>query len=242
MVTTFCQARLSVLTEPLPVAPKLEVSPVGPLTHRSLPEAVMAELRRIIVNGHLPAGMRLIETDLAEQLQVSRATLRQAVRHLAFEGLVDVRPRRGVFVARMSTEVALEVCQTRGVLEGYMARSACLVLSTQHLEEMRAVARRMGEAGRQGDVTGVAELDIAFHTAVCDNQPNRRMAELWATLNAQNTAVLASRLAFHRYDWDDLVAFHLSLCDTLTLRDPDAAETVVRDHYVGAAWDRERLT
>jgi DNA-binding GntR family transcriptional regulator len=242
MMTTFRQVRLSVATEPLPVAPKLELPPVGPLAHRSLPEAVMAELRRFIVNGHLPAGTRLIETELAEQLQVSRATLRQAVRHLAFEGLVDVRPRRGVFVARMSTEVALEVCQARGVLEGCMARSACLVLATERIQDMRVFARRMGDAGRQGDVTGVAKLDIEFHTMVCDNQPNRRMAELWATLNAQNTAVLASRLAFHRYDWDDLVNFHLSLCDTLAMRDPDTAEKAVRDHYVGAAWDRERLT
>ncbi len=228
-------------TEPLSAPLKLAIAPIEPLAYRSLPEAVMVELRRIIVNGHLPAGTRLIETELAEQLQVSRATLRQAIRQLAIEGLVEARPRRGVFVAQMSSAVALEVCQARGVLEGYMARSACTLLTPQQIAEMRSIAQRMGDAGREGDVTRVADLDIAFHTVVCETQPNRRIAGLWATLNAQNTAVLASRLAFHRYDWDELVALHLRLCDVLASHDPDAAEEATRDHYTGEAWDREEL-
>src|SRR5581483_5444675 len=86
-------------------------SAFAPVTHRSLPDTVLFELRRTIVNGHLAAGTRLVEMDMAEQLQVSRATLRQALRQLEFEGLVEVRPRRGVVVAQMSSEVALEVCQ-----------------------------------------------------------------------------------------------------------------------------------
>src|SRR5438270_8534185 len=87
-----------------------------PVKHPSLSEAVLVDLRRAIINGKLPPGERLVETDLAEQFHVSRATIRQALHQLRFEGLVDVKPRRGTEVTRMSSKAAHDVCTVRGLL------------------------------------------------------------------------------------------------------------------------------
>jgi DNA-binding GntR family transcriptional regulator len=217
----------------LPVMP----STFEPVSHRSLPDAVLDQLRRIIVNGNLPAGKRLVETELADQLAVSRATVRQVFRQLEFEGLVEVRPRRGTLVSHMSNEVALEVCQARGVLEGFAARTACRLLSTEQLDHLRELADRMGDAVRAKDVLRVAELDTAFHALICASQPNRRLYGLWSTLTAQNTALIHARLDFHHYRWETVVDLHIELCDALVTADPDVAEAAVRSHYVGAGWD-----
>jgi DNA-binding GntR family transcriptional regulator len=209
-----------------------------PVRHRSLPDAVLDQLRRIIVNGNLAAGKRLVETELADQLHVSRATVRQVLRQLEVEGLVEVRPRRGTVVAHMSNEVALEVCQVRGVLEGFAARTACQLLSPDQLDHMRSLAEQMGEAVREGDVLRVAELDTEFHSVICQAPPNRRLFGLWSTLNAQSAALIHSRLGFHHYHWKTVVGLHTEICDALAGGDPDKAEAAVRSHYAGAGWDK----
>jgi DNA-binding GntR family transcriptional regulator len=210
-----------------------------PVRHRSLPDAVLDQLRRTIVNGKLAAGTRLVETDLADQLHVSRATVRQVLRQLEVEGLVEVRPRRGTVVAYMSDEVALEVCQVRGILEGFAVRAACRELSPERLQEMRRLAEQMGAAVREGDVFHTAELDTAFHSIICRSQSNRRLYQLWSTLNAQNAALISSRLAFHQYDWQTVADLHLTLCAVLEREDPDAAEEAIRDHYIGTTSEQK---
>lgn len=212
-----------------------------PVRHPSLPDAVLDQLRRTIVNGRLTAGLRLVETDLADQLRVSRATVRQVLRQLEVEGLVEVRPRRGTVVAHMSDEVAMEVCQVRGVLEGFASRTACEKLSAEQLTEMRRLAEQMGPAMRDGDVFHVAELDTAFHSIICRSQPNHRLYQLWSTLNAQSAALIASRLAFHHYDAQRMVDLHLELCAALQSGDPDAAEAATREHYMGKPAEGEEI-
>jgi DNA-binding GntR family transcriptional regulator len=210
-----------------------------PVRHRSLPDAVLDQLRRTIVNGRLAAGTRLVETDLADQLHVSRATVRQVLRQLEVEGLVEVRPRRGTVVVHMSDEVGLEVRQVRGVMEGFASRTACGKLSPEQLQEMRRLAEQMGPAMRAGDVFHVAELDTAFHSIICRSQPNRRLFQLWSTLNAQSAALISSRLAFHHYDPQTMIDLHLELCDVLEQGDPDEAEAATREHYLGKGWEQE---
>jgi DNA-binding GntR family transcriptional regulator len=104
---------------------------------------------------------------------------------------------------------------------------------------MRHVGRKMGEVVYAGDILRVAELDIAFHSLICVNQSNRRLVQLWSTLNAQHAALIHSRLSFHHYDGKAVAALHTKLCDLLATGDPDASEVAVRSHYVGQGWHRE---
>jgi|SRR5579884_562113 len=210
---------------------------IKPVRHQSLPDAVVADLRRAIVNGHLAPGERIVEVEMADQLQVSRATLRRALHQLQYEGLIDTQPRRGAVVARMSTEAAAEVCQVRGLLEGSAARAACKRLSPENIRHMRELGRLMGEAIRDRDILRLVEFDIAFHSLICENGPNHRLLQLWRQLNSLHAALMASRMAHYHYDWELVVQLHEDLCDVLARRDPDAAERAVREHYTVREWE-----
>jgi DNA-binding GntR family transcriptional regulator len=208
-----------------------------PVKHPSLSDSVLAHLRSAIINRKLPPGERLVETDLADQFHVSRATIRQALGQLGFEGLVEVRPRRGAIVTRMSSKVARDVCTVRGLLEGWAARTACQTLTEDQLQNMRAIGSRMGEALRQGDIVRVVELDIAFHTLICASDPNQRLSMHWASLNASHGALMSSRLAHYNYNPLTVIDLHNHLCDELSTRDPDLAQEAVRVHYMGTRWE-----
>ena len=208
-----------------------------PAEYPSLSDSVLAEIRKAIINGKMPPGERLVEADLAEQFQVSRATIRQALAHLKIEGLVDVRPRRGCVVTRMSDDAARDVCTVRGILEGWAARVACLELSTADIARMRAMSSLMGESVQKGNVYEVMETDIELHSLICRCDPNAFLWERWQSLNTLHGALLVSRLAYYNYDPVGIVQRHNDLVDVLARRDPDAAEGAVRSHYISPFTD-----
>ena len=216
------------LTEPI----KFE-----PVKHSSLSDAVLADLRRAIINGRLSPGERLVEADLAAQFHVSRAIMRQALQQLSFEGLVEMRPRRGTVVTRMSSDVARDVCTVRGLLEGWAARTACRTLGEDELRRMRALSDEMGECLRRRDAYTVVTLDIEYHTLICRSDPNQRLFSQWSSLNASHGALMTSRLAHYKYDPVTVTALHAQLCEVLAAGDPDAAEQAVRLHYMGTRWE-----
>jgi DNA-binding GntR family transcriptional regulator len=210
-----------------------------PIKSLSLAETVLLDLRRAIINGNLPPGERLVETDLAEQFQVSRATIRQALHQLRFEGLVDVRPRRGAVTTRMSSKSARDVCTVRALLEGWASRTACLALTQEQLGTMQALSARMGQCLIAGNVYDVVELDIEFHRYICFSDPNSRLNEHWKSLNSLHGALMSSRLAYYNYDPVTVVGLHDELCSILAQRDPDRAEAAVRLHYMGTRWEED---
>lgn len=203
-----------------------------PVQRASLADSVLVALRRAIVNGEIAPGTHLVETDLADQFEVSRATIRQALAQCKVEGLIDVRPHRGAVVTRMSNEAARDVCVVRGLLEGWVARMSCLALREEDLESMRAISRQMGDAVREGDVYRVANLDIDFHERILTSDGNEYLRERWLSLNALHGALLATRLAYYHYDPTGIVERHFTLIDALSGRDPDSAEKAVRAHYI----------
>jgi len=208
-----------------------------PVQHPSLCDAVVADLRRAIVDGKLRPGERLLEVELSEQFHVSRAVTRQALQQLSFDGLVEVRPRRGAVVTRMSSAVARDVCTVRGLLEGWAARNACQTLGEDDLRRMREIADEMGMRVRNGDVYSVVTLDIEYHTLICCGDPNVRLFAQWSSLNASHGALMASRLAYYNYNPVTVTSLHAELCDVLAARDPDEAERAVRLHYMGLRWE-----
>src|SRR6185436_6574606 len=107
--------------------------------HPSLSQRVVEELRRSILTSRRRPGDRLIEDRLSEELGVSRIPVREALRVLAGEGLVDVQPRRGASVADISPDVARDLVEVRATLEGLNARLAARHHDPAIVEELRQV-------------------------------------------------------------------------------------------------------
>src|SRR5438093_12342821 len=90
---------------------------LGPVRRGTLKEQLLDSLRRAIASGAFPPGQRLVEGDLATQLGVSRAPIREAIGHLLQEGLVEVRGGRGIFVRSLTARDAREIYTLRAALE-----------------------------------------------------------------------------------------------------------------------------
>jgi DNA-binding GntR family transcriptional regulator len=120
--------------------------------HNSLPEAVHDELRRRILNNEFSAGERLVELRIAEEFGVSRTTLREALRKLASENLVEITKRRGCFVARMDASEVRDSCFARFVLEAGAATDDLSWITPEVIARLEGIVEQMRASALEGDM------------------------------------------------------------------------------------------
>src|SRR5277367_2259226 len=111
------------------------------VTHRQLKDAVYAQILEKILDGTLPAGYALRESELAAQFGVSKTPLRDALVRLQAEGLVSIPPYRSAVVVGYSQQDLREIYEVRELLEGACAREAALTISTDDLAELSQLMR-----------------------------------------------------------------------------------------------------
>jgi GntR family transcriptional regulator, transcriptional repressor for pyruvate dehydrogenase complex len=174
----------------------------GPLRRRPLVDEVIAHLEGAISAGRFALGARLpSEAQLMSELGVGRSTLREAVRVLAHNGLLEVRQGDGTYVRavtsaeplarRLSRSRIAEVHEVRRALELETARLAALRRSEHDLVAMRSHLTARGAALARGDHTAALDADIAFHCAVAAAAANAVLAELYQTFAASLRPALA---------------------------------------------------
>lgn len=205
---------------------------VGVLKPSSVVDQALAYLRRLILERKLAQGERLVETDLATQLGVSRATVREALRHLEVEGMVQTQPWRGTYVSRLSPKDAEEICIARALIEGYAVRTSVHQITDAELTELQAVTEAMRQAGARHDVYSVVELDAQFHRLICVRADNRRLMDLHRTLESQIGALIMSTLDASLLHIEQAAERHQEVVDALRSRDPVLAERAVQEHYL----------
>jgi DNA-binding GntR family transcriptional regulator len=195
--------------------------------HRTLRQAVAAELHGMIMRGELQPGERLVEDRLAEQLGVSRNPVREAIRLLESTGLVEVVPRRGAYVTRLDLEDVRELLDLRGVVEGY---AAALAAERATEADLAAVGRWITDgiaATERGDKVRAAECHRGFHIEIERIAGNRYLDEVVRPLR-NRTEMVFSLLLEQRgtYSWNE----HQRILDAIAARDPEAARRAVREH------------
>lgn len=146
--------------------------------HQPLRSLVRDELRKLVITGELAPGTRLVEDRLAESLGVSRNPVREALQALAGEGFVELSPRRGAVVARVSRQQAEDLFDVRAALESLAARLAARSAGPAGAARLRAVLQQARDATEAGDLDGVAGLNSDFHSAVVELGGNDYLALL----------------------------------------------------------------
>lgn len=132
-----------------------------------------------IASGRFQAGDRIVETQLAKELNVSQAPVREAILELAAMGLLEERPYSGSFVRKLTAEDVEDIYNTRAFLDEYAARQAARNITDQQLEEMEALLHRMDQAE---DYQALAEMDMAFHAMVVDAAGSPALKRTWENL------------------------------------------------------------
>jgi DNA-binding GntR family transcriptional regulator len=172
--------------------------------HASLSKLAIDELRRAILTGRLKPGDRLVEDRLSEEMGVSRVPIREALRALASEGLVDVQPRRGASVAEFSSEVARDLVEVRAVLEGLNARLAARHHQPEIIALLREVLAEGNRAAQSSNVDDLVRLNGEFHDKLVEAGRNSILWDIMRTLRERTSLVFATNTAGRaKQDWDE---------------------------------------
>jgi len=195
----------------------------------SLYEEIADIIRDRIVEGNLPAGGFIDEPTLALELEVSRTPVREALKVLAFEGLVDIFPNQGSYVSKLTAEDARELIELLAQLEGFAGELACQRYNDEMLKALTRTHEDMILAYRQGDKPTYFKLNQRIHDDIVAASGNkhlieahrrctRRLRRIRYLSNLQHTA------------WEQSVLDHEAMLKALAARDAAATRRIMTDH------------
>ncbi|MBZ9991516.1 GntR family transcriptional regulator [Mesorhizobium sp. BH1-1-5] len=196
---------------------------------RLLDRRAADQIRSHILEGVLPAGERLLETQLSEELEVSRGTVRSALAQLANEGLVKQVAFTRWEVSGASVSDAWEIYTLRGALEGLGARLAAANVQAADGKRLRAIAEELVQAVRQKRFQDAIGIDFDLHTAIVGLAHHKRLAEQHRFI-LQQVRFHMVQSGFLPDDYEALIAEHQKLIETVIAGDADHAETLARNH------------
>jgi DNA-binding GntR family transcriptional regulator len=201
----------------------------GELETYSLVELAVDRLRRDILSGRTDPGERLVEEQLTRRLGISRAPLREAMRLLAQQGLVEHIPRRGARVATLSDDDVRELYEVRDVLERHAVAS---VPPRPDLTALRAALEVMRAATDAGDRLELANAHRRFHVEVVALGGNRQLAGLYESVLVRIQLYMAvnMRREAERARAEDGVHRHERLFEAVELGDPDGVIEALTTH------------
>jgi DNA-binding GntR family transcriptional regulator len=212
----------------MPPAPSSSPEPILPsaAVHRTvLREEVKAVLLERILSGFYQPGDRLVEIRIAQELGVSQAPVREALRDLESVRFVESAPFRGARVRGVSDEELIEVYPIRGALEEVAAREAAKRLDG----DVAALEVELAQMRKASDVREQVEHDVRFHQLIVEAAGNHRLLELWNSLQVETrTAVTALRTGLSPADVAEL---HAPIIEALRQRRPGAAGRAMRSHF-----------
>jgi DNA-binding GntR family transcriptional regulator len=200
----------------------------------SVNQAVYRALRKAIFDSVLHAGDRIVEAEVARELGISRAPVREALRRLQQTGLVEHKPRRGWFVARLSPDDMWDIYNVRAFVEGLAARRVAADGLAEVLAELEALFKEIMAAAESEDSDELAAKDVQFHEVIIRNGGSTQLYHIWQQLHPQDWTIM-SVLRLSDIDPTEIAERHQVVIDALVSGDPDWAEAVIKRHILGFA-------
>lgn len=199
-------------------------------------QSVYDSILTLIADGQLKPGTWLRESSLSEQIGTSRTPIREALRALAADGLVEVVKNRGARVRNWTTEQIAETYNLRALLEGYAARQACKNTTSEDIKQLREIQDRLELALNErapGFLDDVANLNAEFHRTILSMANSPLLTSFVETLSS----VSLVRRAFRGYNDQDLirtVSSHRDIILGIETHVPDLAESTMQSHILAA--------
>ncbi|MBK8023740.1 MAG: GntR family transcriptional regulator [Chloroflexi bacterium] len=204
----------------------------------SLRDRILDSIRNAIIEGKFKAGEKIPEQDLAAQLGVSRTPIREAIRVLEQQGLLEIRPQNGTYVARLNKQESMDGLYVRAALEELAVRQALERLTIDEWDDLCAEYQALLADGHyavaQNDPVAGIEFDTRWHELLVDSARNRTLSRTWHMTGAAN---LIWSFEFDLYPVDkqaymNWVLRHQELLDAFRGRDPDTCAAAIRYHIL----------
>lgn len=200
----------------------------------SLTDYVLEVLRERLATGELQPGDHLAEPELAEDLQVSRGPVREALLRLQAEGQIEIRRHKGAFVSVLTTQDVEEVHTLREAIEQLAAERAATRLTDDHIAQLDQILEAMKVTSGSVEPQEAVHLDLSFHDVIYEAADHLRLVRAWGSIRSQVSFFLYTR----NVNFPDFptVGFpeHKELRDALCSGDPDVARAATADHLRGA--------
>jgi DNA-binding GntR family transcriptional regulator len=200
-----------------------------PVERKRLTDLAHEAIRESITAGNVEMGQRLVETQLAEELGMSRAPIREALRRLAEEGLVVEHPHHGTSVATLTADDVADLYNVRLGLEVVGLR--CFMRRSGPIGPLRDRIDRMAKAAARGDRAGVVRAEFEFHRHIAKESGNAVLAKLFSDLEGRLTMVMAlDDESFE--DLHEVAAEHEPIVEALEAGDERRAVDLFEEHLV----------
>ena len=203
------------------------------VTRVDLGDVVTAKVREMILDGTAVPGERLVESALAEAFGTSRGPVRDALARLELVGLVNINPRRGAFVTRLSSRDIDELYSLRSALEVLAVERATSRVTADDIADMAFSLDRLADAMSTGNIREVGESDMRFHRRIVVSADHQRLASAWEMF-ADQTLLLMQELSQTRPDIQDSSTWHGKILEALSGRDAPKATQLMREHLATA--------
>ncbi len=225
-----------------------------PIKTKRLYEEIVEQIKQLISEGKLKPGDRLLaERELADQFQVSRASVREAIRTLEMLGVIDIRPGEGTFVRSSGADdiirplamflaversSILDMFEMRRVFETATAGLAAERASSDEIDQIRSTLENMQEGLNVQDSEKGQEFDAAFHYAVAEATHNSLLIKLFKTVSEEFAKAnsVARRRLYHdsARNAQRIIDQHSEIFEAIRARSPQAASKAMLEHLLFA--------
>lgn len=194
-----------------------------------LAEQVHRHLRTEILSGERSSGALLREADLAAQLKVSRTPIREALRRLAADGIIEIKPNRSAVVRTWDAEQLKNIYQIREALEGLAAELACGQLTGADFAELDRLATKVARAGVRARREHCHQFDVQLHRTIAERSGNAMLAREIGRLH-DLVQLVRDRVGDQGDSLEQAHEQHLKIVEALRSGKPDAARAAMVEH------------
>ncbi len=200
---------------------------------KSLATEVYLQLKQGILNGTLAAGTRLLEMEIAEQMGISRAPVREALRTLEADRLVDFQVNQGAYVRKLDKDEIWEIYTARSLIEGYVASLAAKRASSEDINRLKRSLESVLSAAERGDFEATVAKDFEFHRLIWEISGHRLFIEILDHLEGQIRMFMAVQAPLFAHLINS-VKDHIGIVNAIANADSETASKTIQQHIQDA--------
>lgn len=193
-------------------------------------DQVVEHVYNLLLDGALSPGDQIKESLLAEQMGISRAPVREALKELMTNGLLEYRPQVGNFITQLSPKEIVDAYITRGVLEGYAVSSSFEELTPEDISTLEQLTYAMTTSAEKGNRKEVVEVGDDFHSRLVNRCDNMQLIDYTRRLSLK-LHILFYKFWSRLYSPEEVGDRHFRILQSIRAGNPARIEEVIRDHY-----------
>lgn len=202
-----------------------------PIVKKTYKDQVVDYVYQLLLAGKLNPGEQIKESHLAEEMGISRAPVREALKELIMNGLVEYRPQVGNFISCMSPKQIVDSYTTRGVLEGFAVMQTYDQFSAEEVLKLEDLVNQMEAYATKQNNRMVTQTGGEFHDLLISKNDNVQLLEYTDRLSLK-LHTLFNKHWGKLYSPTEIGRRHMAIVDSLKQKDPLRIEQVIRAHYV----------